>query len=41
MDKSKARNVDYKAPASANKESFLNWHEMTDNTINYSSSLFA
>ena len=23
MDKSKARNVDYKAPASANKESFL------------------
>ena len=31
MDKSKARNVayikDHKAPASANKESFLNWHE--------------
>ena len=27
MDKSKARKVDYKAPASANKESFLNWHE--------------
>ena len=31
MDKRKARNVayikDHKAPASANKESFVNWHE--------------